>query len=493
MTHRFITAISIVGMTLLCGCAVGPDFTSPQPPPTEVFIDTPLPEETVSTTGSSGLAQHFLPGSPIPDQWWMLFESPCLNSIVAYGLANSPTVEAARATLEQAKANYYAQIGSGLLPSLNWVFSGQRQEFSTASIGGGVDFTAPNAIFNLFNTQVNVAYALDVFGGTRRGIEALKAVVDYQMYELEAAYLMLTANIVTTALTEASIRSQIKATHQLIESQSEQLKIVKQQFTLGAVSRSEVLTQETQLAQLEATLPPLEKSLLLQRHLLSMLIGDLPTEAALPEFELSSLTLPPDLPLNLPSTLVQRRPDIRAAEALMHQACAQVGVATANMFPQFNIISNFGFSADFISSLIAPANEVFLLNMQVAQPVFQGGGLFFKRRAAMAAFDQARAQYREVVLQAFQNVADALRAVEKDAELLAAQRTAEKAAYDQMNLTAKQFKLGAVNYLLLLNAERQYQTTVINRIQAESLRYTDTVALFQALGGGWWNCDTDIG
>ena len=190
---------------------------------------------------------------------------------------------------------------------------------------------------------------------------------------------------------------------------------------------------------------------------------------------------------------MQRRPDIRAAEALMHQACAQIGVATANMFPQFNIMAYFGFDNDTLGSLIAPGNEIFNIGLQLTQPVFQGGGLFFKRRAAIAAYDQASAQYRETVLQAFQNVADALRAVEKDAELLASQRAAEKAAYDQMNLVAKQFKLGAVPYLLLLNAERQYQTTVINRIQAEGLRYTDTVALFQALGGGWWNCDTDIG
>jgi NodT family efflux transporter outer membrane factor (OMF) lipoprotein len=224
-----------------------------------------------------------------------------------------------------------------------------------------------------------------------------------------------------------------------------------------------------------------------------MLIGDLPNEETLPELDLAELTLPPELPLSMPSELIRRRPDIRAAEALLHQACAQVGVATANMLPQFNLFGDWGYEGISLSRLIAPANEIFDIGIGMVQPVFQGGFLAFKRRAAKAAYQQAKSQYREVVLQAFQNVADALRAIEKDAEFLKAQTEAEKAAHDLMDMTEKQFKLGAVNYLLLLNAEREYQTTVLNRIQAEGLRYTDTVALFQALGGGWWDCDAENG
>lgn len=494
--HQFRILGMCLGL-LLPGCAVGPNFNEPNAPPTDTYTEAPLPEQTVrseETPGMGGLAQQFLIGSPIPPEWWNFFASDCLNDIVAYGLANSPTVEAAKAALREAQANYYAQMGSTLLPALNWTFTGQRTQFSFDSIGfGGVSTFPSSALFNLFNTQINLSYNLDVFGKSRREIEGYKALVDYQRYELEATYLMLTANIVTTALTEATLRAQICATEELISSQSELLDIVKGQFELGGVSKADVLSQQTQLAQTMATLPPLEKSLSQQRHLLSVLIGDLPSECSLPEFRLCDLTLPPFLPLSLPSTLVRRRPDVRAQEALMHQACAKIGVATANFFPQFDITGYYGFDGQTLSNLIIPNNKIFDIGWQVAQPLFQGFSLFFKRRAAVAAYEQANEIYREVALKAFQNVADALRAVEKDAEALKAQAHAEHSALETMNMTRDQFKLGAVPYINLLNAEKTYQETVINRIQAEGLRYTDTVALFQALGGEWWSCEHELG
>lgn len=494
---NWIRTVGSVLVLFTNSCAMGPDFHEPNAPPTDVYIDTPIPEQTVKsseTPGTGGFAQQFLMGSPIPAEWWRFFGNDCLNELVEYGLANNPSVEAAKAALRVAKENYYAQIGATLLPGFTGQFQGQRNQFSFDSIGFG---NAPNfpvsSTFNLFNTQINLSYNVDIFGKSRREIEGLKAQVNYQQYELEAAYLMLTANIVTTALTEASIRAQIDATKDLINSQAELLTIVKGQFALGGVSKSDVLTQETLLAQTEATLPPLEKSLSMQRHMLSALIGELPSETHLPVFSLSEITLPPFLPLSCPSTLVRRRPDIRASEAMMHQACAQIGVATANMFPQFNITGYSGYDNEALANLITPINSIFNIGYMVTQPLFQGFSLYFKRRSAIAAYNQANELYRDTVLKAFQNVADALRAVEKDAETLKAQAHAQQSALESLTMTKGQFRLGAIPYINLLNAEKQYQETVLNRIQAEGMRYTDTVALFQALGGGWWLSEDEIG
>jgi NodT family efflux transporter outer membrane factor (OMF) lipoprotein len=328
---------------------------------------------------------------------------------------------------------------------------------------------------------------LDIFGGARRELEALRSQVDYQNFQLEGAYLALTTNIVTTAVKEASLRAQIEATQDIITAQEKQLDLVEQQFNLGGASRPDVLTQRTQLAQTRATLPPLEKDLAQARHQLSVYAGNLPSDEGLPEFKLEALQLPQELPLTLPSQLVRQRPDIRASEALLHQANAEVGVATANLYPQITISGNYGSETTEFHNLFGSGTEVWSLGASLLQPIFHGGQLTAQRRAAIAAHDEAAAQYRETVLQAFQNVADTLRALEMDAKTLQAQADAESLARETLELTQKQFQLGAVSYLSLLNAQRQYQQTRINLVQAQAIRYADTAALFQALGGGWWN------
>ena len=322
-----------------------------------------------------------------------------------------------------------------------------RQQGSAVTFGPQFDAFDPTTIFNLLNAQLNVSYTFDMFGVTRREIEVLRAEVDYQRYILAGTTITLAANIATTAITEASLRSQIHSTLELIDYQSAQLNIIKQQFELGGVSRSDVLAQETLLAQTTATLPPLEKSLSQTRHALAALVGCFPDQSDLPQFDLDQIVLPEDIPVSLPSDLVKQRPDIQASEALLHQASAKIGIATANMLPQFTISGDAGWEANFLNQLFQPASVIWNLGIQALQPVFQAGALIEQRKASLAAYDQALGQYKQTVLQAFQNVADSLRAIDLDAKSLRAQKAAEDAAQASMILTEQQFRLGAVNYL----------------------------------------------
>lgn len=480
--------ISILLAFFLAGCMVGPDFRSPAAPKVTHYIeqDTPKKTSAAQIPGPSGKAQYFRSDQSIPAQWWHVFHSPELNMLILRALANSPDLASAKASLNQAHANYAAQFGT-LFPVVTGNASAQRERFSLSEFGGANSTSLGTNVFNLYNVNVAVSYTLDVFGGLRRQIEAAGAQVDYQRFELEAAYLTLSANIVTTSITIASLRAQINATQQLIRAQEKTLALVKKQSLLGGASQADVFLQENQLEQTRATLPPLAQSLAVNLHSLSMLIGELPREESLPELDLNSLHLPQDLPLTCPSSLVRQRPDIQAAEAVIHSASAQIGVAIANMLPQVNLTGNYGWQSTKLSDLFRRKNSVWDIAAAVAQPIFNGGSLIAKKRAAIAVYEQAAALYKQTVLQAFQNVADTLRALEHDAQLLKTQRAAEVAASNSLNLTRKQFRLGGVSYLSLLIAERTYQQAIINRIQVQAARYTDTAALFQALGGGWWN------
>ena len=468
----------------LSGCAVGPDYRPPEAPSTPAYTAETLPEETAAAPDAEagGAAQHFVLGQDIPEQWWSLFRSEALTALIRQALADSPTYAAAQAALRQAQEIRRAQMGA-LFPAVDATASASRTRFSGASIGQTGSDT-----FSLFNASVNVSYSLDLFGGVRRELEALQAQVDYQRFQVEGVYLALTSNIVTTVVKEAALRAQLLATRDILAVQEKQLEAIENRLRLGAASRSDVLAQRTEIAQTRATLPPLEKELAQTRHLLAVLMGRYPHEAAeLPAFDFDGMQLPRELPVSLPSSLVRQRPDIRAAEELLHAASAQVGVATANLYPQLTLTGSYGTEADAIGNLFGSGTSIFNLGAGLLQPLFRGGALNARRRAALAAYDQATAQYRATVLQAFQNVADVLRALDADARTLRAQAEAAAAAQDAFDLTRKQFQLGAVGYLSLLNAERQYQQVRISLVQARAARFADTAALFQALGGGWWN------
>ena len=356
-----IFASSIV----VSGCAVGPNFHEPPHPVTNRYTEKPISKKTASAVGPGGHSQKLITARDIPAEWWVLFHSPSLNRLVVQGIDNNPNLQAALAALREAEQNLRAGEGQ-LFPAVGLTASAVRQRFSFAQFGNPQSAASPkgapaqptSTTFNLFNVAANVSYTLDIFGGIRRQIEALGAQVDYQRFQWDAAYLTLTANIVTTAITEASLRGQIAATWSLIAEQERLLRIIRQQFKLGGVAGSEVLTQATQLAQTRATLPPLQKSLAKNRDALAALVGDLPSQSHLPKFYLSELKLPVYIPLTLPSELVCQRPDIQASEALLHAASAQIGVATANMLPQITLSANYGWTNTQLSNLFTQANSV---------------------------------------------------------------------------------------------------------------------------------------
>ncbi|PUA18763.1 efflux transporter outer membrane subunit [Glaciimonas sp. PCH181] len=483
--NRARTSLALV--LLLAGCAVGPDFKAPTAPQSgDSYTPSPVPQQTeavpVSDPGapSAGLEQHFAAGQDIPAQWWSLFHSVPLDQMIRDALKRSPSMASAQAALRQVQENLRAETGSLLYPSVGGQLGANREKVNaTSGVGAG--------IFNLYSASVNVSYSVDVFGGNRRQLEGLQASVDFQQFQLEATYLTLTSNLVTTAIQEASLRAQLQATHEILDAQEKQLSVIEKQLNLGAIPRSTVLLQRNTVAQTRATLPPLEKALSQTRHQLSVYAGKLPNEAGLPEFDLASLQLPQELPVSLPSLLVRQRPDIRASEATFHQASAQVGVATANLYPQINLTGSYGTSATEVHNLFTPAAVVWSLAAGLTQPIFNGGALTAKRRAAVAAYDKAAADYRSTVLTAFQNVADSLRALEFDASTLKQQAEVEALSRESLNLSTQQFKLGAISYLTLLDAQRTYQQARVSLVKAQAARYADSAALFQAMGGGWWN------
>jgi len=481
-----LRAIVTTGVVLatMSGCTVGPDFRRPEAPAVSTYTATPLPTTTVSAPVTGGAAQRLATKDDIPARWWELFRSPGLDQLIRSALKENPTLAAAQASLRQARENLAARSGTEYYPRVDATLSGSRQKASGAAFGQS---NAGGFFYGLYNATVSVSYNLDLFGGGRRELEAFQSQVDYQQYQMEATYLTLTANIVTTAVQEASLRAQLNTTREIINLQEKQLELVERQFQLGGVARSDVLAQQTQVAQTRAGLPPLEKALTQTRNQLAVYSGRLPSEASLPEFDLERLQLPQELPLSVPSLLVRQRPDILASEGLLHAAAAQVGVATANLYPQITLTAGMGSQSGRIQDLFAPGTSIWSLGAGLVQPLFRGGELTARRRAAIAAFDQAAAQYRGTVLQAFQNVADVLQALEADAHSLAAQADAEKAARDTLELTQRQFQFGAVGYSALLNAQRQHQQTRISLVQARAARFADSAALFQALGGGWWN------
>ncbi|MAZ40366.1 MAG: RND transporter [Legionellales bacterium] len=471
----------------ISSCAVGPDFHAPATPPTNQYTQTKQPTKTMATTGAKNAAnaQQFNLQQDIPANWWVIFHSKQINQLVEQGLKNSPNLKAAKATLSQAQASLQAQIGELLFPSVDFAGDAKRLRTSTISFGEEDE----NSIFNLYGTTFNVSYNLDVFGKSRRTIEGYQAEVDYEQYELAGSYLSLSTNIVTTSIAIASLQDQISATKQLIRAQTNTLSITKKQYRLGGISKEDVLLQETTLAQTQASLPPLKKALAETTHSLAVLTGKYTSQQSIPRITLAQFNLPKNLPLSLPSKLVQQRPDIKASEALLHQANAAVGVATADLFPQFTITGDFGYLAQQTKDFFSHANNVWNIGLGLTQPVFHGGALLSERQAVMDAYKTSVAHYQETVLEAFENVANALSAIQMDAIEYNRQFAANQAAMQTMQLTEKQYRLGGVDYLTVLNAQEKYQETKLALIKAQAARYSDTAALYQALGGGWWHAE----
>jgi NodT family efflux transporter outer membrane factor (OMF) lipoprotein len=474
------TAVGLFLITL-SSCAVGPDFQRPEAP--QVASYTGETSEQASAPKQDGDAQHLVPGGDIPAQWWQLFHSKALDDLVTEALKANPDLEAAQAALRVAKENTAAGEGA-YYPSLSANFEPSRQKQSNitqSNLNNGA------LVYNLFTAGVNVSFVPDVFGGTRRQVEVLKAEENQQRFQLEATYLTLTSNLVASAITESSLRGQIAATEDIIKAEQQQLDILQHKNALGEAAGVDVLAQETLLRQAEQTLPPLQKQLAQQRDALAALLGRFPNAVIAETFEISDLKLPNELPLSIPSKLVEQRPDIRAAEEQLHAASADIGIAIADMLPQINLTGSTGSLAAGIGQLFTPGNGFWTLAAGVTQPIFEGGTLLHHKRAADAAYDEAAAQYRSVVLAAFQNVADTLHALDFDRRALEASAKAEQTAERNLDIVRKELALGEIDHLTLITAEQAWQQARISEIQARANRYADTAALFQALGGGWWN------
>jgi NodT family efflux transporter outer membrane factor (OMF) lipoprotein len=473
--------ISALSAAALAGCAVGPDFKSPAAP-AATYGAAPLPAQTASAPAALGQAQALQSGQAVPADWWTAFHCDKLNTLVTQALRASPDLHAAQANLRQAQESYAAQRGSTLFPQVDARLSGSRNGSNRASQGQTGD---QQFIYNLFNASVGVSYTLDLTGGVRRQLEALAAQVDYQRYQLDAAWLTLSANVVTTAIAEAQLRESIRVTEDIAAAQRHQLDITQKRFDLGAVPRSDVLSLQVQLQQTLATLPALHKQLESTRHALAALAGRYPGDA-LPEFTLNDFSLPPSLPVSVPSTLVRQRPDIQASEALLHQATAEVGVAVANLYPQITLDASFGSAAAKAGSLFKAGSSVWGVGAGLVQPLFNGG-LSAARRAALASYDAAYAHYRQTVISAFQSVADTLSALQTDAQALQAQAEAERSASEALDLVQQQYQLGAASYLQLLVAQQQQLQSRLSLASAQAQRLADSAATFEAMGGGWWN------
>jgi len=463
---------------LATACAVGPNYARPPAPATAGYTPRPL----AATAVGDGRAQLFVPSDRLAPDWWRLLHAPAVDALVGDALAHSPTIEAAQAALRRSQASLRAGYGV-FFPQADLSAGASRQRYSPARVGSPL----PANVFNLFTVSGSVTYSLDVWGGQRRTVEALAAQAEGERYALLGARLVLASNVVNTVIAAAAYRAQLEATRQLIDLQEDQVGLGRAQAEAGTVPYASVLSLQSQLATTRATLPALQQRLDQAENLLASLSGHFAGAWSPPVIALAELTLPAELPVSLPAALVRQRPDILIAEAQLHASTAQIGVATAAMLPNVTLGASYGANNPALADLTATNSIFWSLLAGVTQPLFRGGMLYYQRQAAIAARDQALASYRLTVLDAVAQVADSLTALSHDADAAAAQSEALRAATDAFGLIRINYEAGLANYLQVLTADQQLLQSRLAVIQVEGQRLQDTVALFAALGGGWWN------
>lgn len=474
-------ALSLVALAGLAGCTVGPDFRAPDPPSAARYASGATPAATVP---AEGVAQTFVPARDLPAEWWRLYASPKLDALVRAALDASPTLPQARARLVQAQENLKARTASVQWPSADGTAGVSRNQIDPAALGfPEAPATGP---FTLYSIGFNVSYTVDAFGGARRELESLEAGVEARRYELDAAQVALTANVVTAAIRTAQLRDQIASARSILDAQLKLLAIAEERQALGAVAAVEVANQRALVAQTRAAIPPLERDLAQTKHALAVYTGSTPAEASQPVFALADFTLPRDVPLVVPADLVRQRPDIRASEARLHLASAAIGVAEANLYPRLTLSGGISSDRTKIEDVLGSGANVWNIGIALVQPLLRWPELNARKREAIAAYDEALAGYREAVLLGVANVADALRALEQDAHALAARSEAARETQRAYAITRERYALGGVSQLELLDAERQRLEAELERSRAAAARLADTAALFQAVGGGWW-------
>lgn len=484
---RWLTRAVLLGAIAasVSGCAVGPNFTPPAAPDVAGYLPGKLDSPNVGPGAPRVAGQHFVTGAAVSARWWSAFRSQPLDDLVRQAVDHNPNLQAAEAAIRVAQFNALAQRGL-FFPQVTGNSTSSKQLFSHAGSVFGADLgSVPQTQYSLVTNQLTVSFVPDIWGGNLRVVENLDSVTEQQLFQLEAAYLTLASNVVTAAIQEASLRGQIAATQRIIGIERNLLDILKRQFSFGQAAQADVLAQDAALAAAEQLLPPLEKQLAQQRDLLTALAGQLSADEIAQKFDLAHFKLPENLPVSLPSKLVDQRPDVKAAEANMHAASAQVGVTIAARLPNLVLSANGGSTAYNFAQSFAPGTGFYTLAVAATAPIFDGFTLYNRQKAAEAALDQAEAQYRATVITAFQNVADALRALQSDARAVKAARRAEDTAKASLDIVQKQLNAGQVNQLAVLNAQQTYLTASVIRVQTEANRLSDTAALFMALGGSW--------
>lgn len=490
LRYRSAIAASCAGL-LLSSCAVGPNFSPPPTPDVTRYTPEPLSSPHPNSEPPKVAGQRFIEGADIPARWWAAFRSKPLNDLIRLSVDHNPTLQASEAAIRLANYNALAQRGLFLPQISGNSTTSQTLQSNAGSVFGAPLDSVPQTEYSLVTHQVTISFVPDVWGANIRAVENLDALTEQAQFQLEAAHLTLTANVVTAAIQEASLRSQIEGTESVIKAEREILDLLKKQLSAGYAAETDVLTQEAAVAQVEQTLPPLKKQLAAQRDLLTALAGQFSSDEVLQKFELKRIALPRNLPVSLPSTMVRQRPDVRAAEAFMHSASAQVGVAIAARLPNFLLSANGGTSGYNFAQSFTPGTGFYTVAAAATAPIFDGFTLYHKQKAAEAALDQADAMYRQTVITAFQNVADALRSLQQDTPAVQAAVKSEMATKKSLDLIRKQLVQGLINQATLLTAQQAYFNAVIARVQAEATRLSDVAALFMALGGGWpTNCPT---
>src|SRR5580693_9176451 len=482
-----VLAIAAISLAI-SGCAVGPNFSPADKPDVTGYVRGNLASADAGKGPPSVPGQRFLSGADVSTRWWAAFKSEPLNQLVRESVDHNPNLQAAEAAIKIARYNALAQRGL-FFPQVTGNSSTQQILVANPQQIPTIPTVGPQDQFSLVTNQLTVSFVPDVWGGNVRAVESLDAITEQQLFQLEAAYLALTSNVVTAAIQEASLRGQITATERVIAIERHSLDILKRMQVAGSVARADVLAQDAALAAAEELLPPLDKQLAQQRDLLTSLAGQYAADEVSQKFDLAHLKLPANLPISLPSKLVDARPDVRAAEANMHSASALVGVAIAARLPNIALSANAGSAAPNYAQVFTPGVGFYTLTASATAPIFDGFTLYYKQKAAEAALEQAEALYRAAVITAFQNVADALRALQADARAVKAALRAEVAAKASLDIVQQQLNAGQVNQLAVLNAQQTYLTAAVVRVQTEASRLSDTAALFMALGGAWpTNC-----
>jgi NodT family efflux transporter outer membrane factor (OMF) lipoprotein len=471
-------ALGTAAAAMLAACAVGPDFKRPAAPDAQRYTHAPLPATTIAADGT---AQRFSADSTVQANWWRLFRSAELDATVQQAFAHNPTLQAAQSSLRASQDNLRAGYGV-FFPHLDAAVSATRERTAPVQSGLGTR----GSVFNLVTLSGAISYSLDVFGSERRTVEGLRAQAADQAFALEAAYLTLSANVVNTSIARAAYGAEILATRQIIELETQELEATEAQVRGGTEPYGSVLSLRGLIAANQAALASLQQSMDRADDLLAALEGVVPERASLPDIDLASLTLPQELPVSLPSDLVRQRPDILSAEAQLHEASANIGVATAAMFPSFTLNGSYGAAAQNFGNLSAASGRFWSIGPSATVPLFQGGSLWYRRRAAIDTFQQSQDTYRQTVLEAFEQVADTLKALGHDAEALQAESDAQRAAGEALELLQANFRAGLASSLEVLVADVQFQQARLGYLQALAQRYQDTVALYVALGGGWW-------